>query len=73
MPSIELSGVSVSFPIQSAGNRSFKNAVIAVSTGGRVGSESKHVVVQALDNISYKFEQGDRVALIGHNGAGKTI
>jgi ABC-2 type transport system ATP-binding protein len=72
MPSIELNEVSVSFPIYSAGNRSFKNAVIAASTGGRVGSESKHVVVQALDRISYRFEQGDRVALIGHNGAGKT-
>src|SRR4051812_13321621 len=72
MPSIELNQVSVSFPIYSAGNRSFKNAMIAATTGGRVGSESNHVIIQALDQVTYKFEDGDRVALIGHNGAGKS-
>ena len=72
MPHIELDAVSVSFPIYSAGTRSLKKAVISATTGGRIGSDASHVVVQALDSVSYRFDQGDRVALMGHNGAGKT-
>jgi ABC-2 type transport system ATP-binding protein len=72
MASIELSDVSISFPIYSAGTRSLKNAMIAATTGGRIGNDANHVVIQALDHVSLKFNQGDRVALIGHNGAGKT-
>jgi ABC-2 type transport system ATP-binding protein/lipopolysaccharide transport system ATP-binding protein len=69
---IELNQVSVAFPIYSAGSRSLKNAMLAATTGGRIGSEAKHVVVQALDQVSFRLDDGDRVALIGHNGAGKT-
>jgi ABC-2 type transport system ATP-binding protein/lipopolysaccharide transport system ATP-binding protein len=28
--------------------------------------------VQALDSVSFRFDAGERVALIGHNGSGKT-
>jgi ABC-type polysaccharide/polyol phosphate transport system ATPase subunit len=72
MPSIKLDAVSVAFPIYSSGSRSFKNAVISATTGGRIASQQGHVVIQALDNVSLEIGHGDRVGLIGHNGAGKT-
>ena len=72
MASISVNGVSVSFPIYSGGSRSLKNAMIAATTGGRIGQDEGHVVIQALENVSVEFGHGDRVALLGHNGAGKT-
>ena len=73
MSSIRLHGVSVTFPIYNAVSRSFKNAFISTTTGGRVGKDaSKHVCVQALDRVTLNIARGDRVGLIGHNGAGKT-
>jgi ABC-2 type transport system ATP-binding protein/lipopolysaccharide transport system ATP-binding protein len=72
MSSIVLDQVSVVFPIYSAGSRSLKNAMLSATTGGRIGKDSNHLVIQALDEFSWQLNDGDRVALIGHNGAGKT-
>ena len=72
MSSIVLDRVSVSFPIYSAGNRSLKNMMISATTGGRIGKDANHLVIQALDEFSLSLNDGDRVALVGHNGAGKT-
>jgi ABC-2 type transport system ATP-binding protein/lipopolysaccharide transport system ATP-binding protein len=73
MVSVQLSKVSVCFPVYDMSARSLKKKVIAFSTGGRIGHDaSDHIVVQALDSICLSLERGDRLALLGRNGAGKS-
>jgi homopolymeric O-antigen transport system ATP-binding protein len=73
MPTISVENVDVSFPIYEGAKRSLRHTMMAVSTGGRIASDSRQrVVVEALKNISFHVSRGDRLALIGHNGAGKT-
>src|ERR1043165_9757408 len=73
MSRIELKGVTVEFPIYSANGRSLKNAVLSATTGGRVGRDRhNYVCVRALDRVSIEIRHGERVGLVGHNGAGKT-
>src|SRR4029079_15822088 len=53
--------------------RSRRHALMSATTGGRMASDARQrVVVQALNKVSFELRQGDRLALIGHNGAGKT-
>lgn len=63
----------VEFPIFENSHRSFKNTVMHLSTGGRIGvNAGQHPVVRALTDIDFVIREGDRVGLVGHNGSGKT-
>jgi lipopolysaccharide transport system ATP-binding protein len=73
VPSIILDNCSLELPIYGTINRSLKGAVMASATGGKIAAASRNVtVVQALKDISLEIKAGDRVGLMGHNGAGKT-
>jgi ABC-2 type transport system ATP-binding protein len=74
MASIQFQNVSVDIPVYDANSRSFKNNVIATATGGKIqpSGGTRRVVVRALSDLSFTFEHGTRVGLIGHNGAGKS-
>src|ERR1700694_6193842 len=70
---VSLENVSVSFPIYHGGSRSLKKSLLFRGSGGQLGSDASHrITVEALRNVSLKFQTGYRVALIGTNGAGKT-
>ncbi len=72
MAEIVFDNVSVEYPILD-GSRSFRSE-IKRSIGGVINREprSRNVRVRALDRVSAVFAAGDRVGLIGRNGAGKS-
>ena len=73
MASIELRHVTIEFPIYNMSSRSLKKDFLRLATGGNVRRDSKqHIVVRSLNNINLKIQHGDRIGLIGHNGAGKS-
>jgi lipopolysaccharide transport system ATP-binding protein len=68
-----LRDVSADFPIYNSNSRSLKKAVLNAATGGRiVGNERRHTVVRAIDTLNFEINEGERVGLVGHNGAGKS-
>jgi ABC-2 type transport system ATP-binding protein len=75
-PSIDILNASVDFPIFDAKTRSLKKAVLGRAVlgkaGGRIGTESKVPIIEALREVNISLRRGDRVALVGHNGAGKS-
>jgi lipopolysaccharide transport system ATP-binding protein len=61
----------VFFPLYHGNARSLKKTVVAAASG-RLGQDRQHrVVVQALRDISFSLHGGDRLGLIGSNGAGR--
>ena len=73
MVSLRLEGVTVDFPVYSAGARSLKKRLLQRGTGGRiVHGDANRLRVRALEGVSLTLKHGDRVGLVGSNGAGKT-
>ena len=72
MARVDVTGVSVSFPIYHGNSRSLKRMVFAAASG-RLQQDSRHrIVVEALRDVSLSLRSGERLGLVGGNGAGKT-
>ena len=69
---LELRRVSLDIPIHTTETRSLKSSLLRSVTGGQIKRRGSGAVVSALEDIDLTVHQGGRVALIGHNGAGKT-
>lgn len=73
MALIRAENLSIEFPIYENSHRSLKNIMMHMGSGGRIGMNANdHPVVRAVDNVSFEFNHGERIGLIGHNGSGKT-
>src|ERR1700753_1843209 len=71
MVSIDVWNASVDFPIFDARTRSLKKAVLG-KVGGKIGTDQRVPIIEALHDITMSLREGDRVGLVGHNGAGKS-
>jgi ABC-2 type transport system ATP-binding protein/lipopolysaccharide transport system ATP-binding protein len=72
MTSITLRDVAVHFPIFNARSRSLKSNMLR-RVGGHIANNDREIVtVEALRHINLELKSGDRLALVGHNGAGKS-
>ena len=71
-PVLELRNVWLSIPVRSSETRTLKKALVRSVTGGALRRVSKGAMIDALRGVNCTIHHGERVALIGHNGAGKS-
>lgn len=74
MTHIKISDVVVRYPLYSSSRqRSLLTFAAHKASFGRVAQEAGNItVVQALNGVSVELKEGDRMALLGRNGSGKT-
>ena len=71
MSSIQLSDVSLRYPVILGGfNRSLNKYVTGLISGQSKSNNDKMTFIDALKNINFELKSGDRLGLIGRNGAG---
>ena len=69
---IVLKNVKLRIPIFSKSSNSIKKKILTTFSGGRISVDKKIKSVLALNSVNCILNEGERIALIGHNGAGKT-
>lgn len=73
-PIVELNAIRLSIPIYGHETRSLKKTLVGIGTGGHIASDAVTglVQVEALKGISFQAFDGDRIGIVGTNGAGKS-
>jgi len=73
MARLQLRGVSVEMPIYHASARSIRKAALSGAFARRFRNDRARPTVAALTDVDLDLKDGDRLALIGANGAGKSV
>ncbi len=71
-PAISMENVSLRIPVIGSESRSFTKSIFKSATGGEFFQVKRQLEIEALSNLSLQIMQGERIALIGHNGSGKS-
>ena len=69
---LHMENVRLEIPVFTNETRSLKSALIRSVTGGKLSRRRGGAVVTALQDVSCSILEGERIALIGNNGAGKS-
>jgi ABC-type polysaccharide/polyol phosphate transport system ATPase subunit len=71
MVHVRLDSISVEYPVYTGHTRALKTVLIS-RLGGHLAQHNQTTIVKALSGVSLELKTGDRLAVIGHNGGGKT-
>ena len=73
MAEIVLSNVSLNYLVYHPRSRSIKSTILRNTIGGKLKHRGESFSeIAALENINLDLKKGTRLALLGHNGSGKT-
>jgi lipopolysaccharide transport system ATP-binding protein len=71
-PILEMRGVGLQIPVFTTEMRSLGSSLLRSVTGGKLRRKRSGAEIDALRDLNVFVTHGERIALIGHNGAGKS-